>query len=237
MTYGETIESRRFRRKVEPFDDIEVDVDLQSVLEEGPGHSPAHYDDVWLLADWIEDGWVSLRVVSLHHVVPTGHHEFLYEELKGYLSGGEPHQRLCALACCYLHTIGKEFLCGGASACSYSGGWADVIATDRSLHIECGTLNTKKPFRAMCAGETLMVIPYGIGCDTPPAETVTRLDPHPERVGNDIQLARKFDVKGFEEMKRLGRIELGFIFEPKCKLRPNPFAEPTGLRPSRRTNP
>lgn len=62
-------EKRRFRRKVEPFTDIEVDVDLQDVLTQGPGLSAAPYVDVYPLADWIEDGWVTLRVVAPHHFI------------------------------------------------------------------------------------------------------------------------------------------------------------------------
>lgn len=229
------IEQRRFRRKVEPFEDIEVDVDLQCMLTSGPGMSPAHYDDVWPLADWIEDDWVRLRALSLHHLVPVGHHKFFYDKWGPRLSGSPSHQSLCALAAVYLHAIGKKFLVGGASSCSYSGGWADVAATDGSIYVECGTLNTRKPIHAMLAGDTLMVLPYLLGCDTPNEQLIARLDPFPECVEEDIQTAQRFQLNCDKSVSlgRIGRICLGYVFEPKCKLKPNPFGSPLGLRPSR----
>lgn len=216
-------ELRRFRRTVEPFEDVEVEVDLQDALT--CGIAPAPYVDVYPLADWIEDGWVRLRVVSPHHLVPTGHHLFLYDKLGPRLSGGESHQSLCALAVAYLHAIGKEFSFGGDSSCSYAGGWADVAAADGSIYVECGTLNTYKPIAAMLAGETLMVLPYTLGCNKLGERLVEKLDPFPDPTEAD----------GPRWMKhlRLGRIRLGYVFEPKCELRPHPLKPPLGLRPPR----
>lgn len=229
-------EIRRFRRKVEPFEDVEVDVDLQCVLTSGPGMSPAHYDDVWPLADWIEDDWVNLRVVSPHHLVPAGYHKFFYEKWGPRLSGGAGHQSLCALAAVYLHAIGKEFLVGGASACSYAGGWADAAAKDGSLYVECGTLNTRKPILAMLAGDALMVLPYTLGCDKPNEQILERLDPFPEQVEEDIRTASEFrlNLDNSVRIGRIGRACLGYIFEPKCTLRPDPSKPPLGLRAPRK---
>jgi hypothetical protein len=219
-------EMRRFHRTVEPFEDVEIEVDLQDMLT--CGLAPAPYCDVYPLADWIEDGWVQLRVVSPRHVaLPSDISFFEAPELLECMSGGHAHRLLCALAAAYLTSIGKKARIGGASSCSYAGGWADVISVDGSMYVECGTLNTRKPIEAMLAGETLMVLPYALGCDRFDENTVARLDPFPERVEED----------SIAKYLRLGRIQLGYIFEPKCRLKPNPLKPPLGLRPLGRTVP
>ncbi len=215
------LETRRFRRKVAPFDDVEVQVDLQDALVCGRGRTPAPYVDVYPLADWIEDGWVRLRVVAPHHLVPKSLlTSFDDPKLLRHMSGGSSHRSLCAVAASYLTAIGKDVLIRGDSSCSYAGGWADVAAQDGSIYVECGTLNTRKPIDAMLSGETLMVLPYTLGCDLPDEETIAQLDPFPERDTTDP----------YAGYLRLGRVQLGYIFEPKCTLRPSPFKAPLGLR-------
>lgn len=154
-------EERRFRRPVEPFDDVAVNVDLHDMLQEGRGRSPAPYCHVLPLADWIEDEWIRLRVVSVPHAMSP---DFLAHVDAGkmsehMMSGGTDHRRLCALAAAYLIAVGKKPLVSGTSDCSYAGGWADVAAQDGSLYVECGTLSdTYKPIAAMLHGDIGEVI-------------------------------------------------------------------------------
>lgn len=219
-------EERRFRRKVAPFEAIEVDVDLQDVLQERRGPSPAPYCHVSPLADWIEDEWVRLHVVSLPHAISRD--LLIYvdagEMPERFMSGGPSHRRLCALAMAYLIAAGKEPIAGGASSCAYAGGWADVIAEDGSLYVECGTLNTYKPIAAMLSGQTLMVVPYSLGCALPGDDVIERLDPFPDRIGA---------TDASDKYQKLGRVQLGYVFEPKCALQPHPFSKPLGLRPAK----
>jgi hypothetical protein len=197
-------ETRRFVRKVSPFDDIEVEVVLQEVIC-GHDNFPAPYIDIYPLADWIEDGWVRLSVMSLYHCIPIEWRaQIERSRLRDMASGGPAHKSLCALAAAYLIFSGKEILIDGASSCSYAGGWADVATTDGSFYVECGALNTRKPIDAMLAGQTLFVLPYTLGCAMPNCDVLERLDPFPER-GDDVL--------------RLGRIQLAYLFEPKCKLK------------------
>ena len=81
------------------------------------------------------------------------------------LANRTEHHRLCALASLYLVSIGKGADCSGNSLCSYPGGWADVRAKDKSLYVECGTLNPTKPMMALKYFINLMIIPYNDEAD------------------------------------------------------------------------
>lgn len=204
------IEDRRFLRKVEPID-AEVSVDLFNVIT--PGRGLASWSEIVPLIVWIEDGLVDLRVIALRKFFDDSVHD-AFLSLGAILSGKAQHQSLCALACAYLHSQGKSPLIGGNSACSYAGGWADVIAEDGSLYIECGTLNSSKPFDAMCYGQTLMVIPYTLGCDLPDARTI------------DLLKSRTDPSNTYAE---IGSIDLGYIFKPKHQMRKDPFSPLIGI--------
>ncbi len=200
-------DERRFKRTVQPFKDLEVSVDLHEVITWGAGHHAAPYIDVAPLADWIEDGWVQLEVVSPYHIVPRRYFVLLDDpKFLSKMSGKDQHRPLCALAALYLHVLGKKVCVSSGSATTYAGGWADVRALNDSIFVECGTLNPQKPVRAMCAGETLLVLPYTMGCDELDERTLARLkvkDRHPQ---------------------------LGYVFRPKCKLQTSPFKPPLGWR-------
>lgn len=156
------IESPLLPRMVLPFEDVVVDVDLQDVITEGPGSDPGPLCSVLPLLELIESGAVQLHVVSPYHIVPPElRRSFEAPQLIALMSGKESHRELCALGASYLAFLGKSVLVDGTSACSYSGGWADVAATDGSMFVECGTLShTDKPITAMRSGDTLMILPY-----------------------------------------------------------------------------
>jgi hypothetical protein len=149
-----------FKVPVAPLNLI-VDVNLYNIVE--PFGGRAERKDIEPVMAWLREGKVSLEGVSLRHVIPPGYDKIV-EDVAKIASGKELHQYLCGLGAGYLAAIGKEFLASGHnSGSTYSGGWADVHAVDRSLFIECGTLNPAKVMRALIEDEPLMIIPYG-GC-------------------------------------------------------------------------
>jgi hypothetical protein len=156
----EEYESRRLiRRQVEPLG-IVVDVDLYEVIvaHQRDYVSSSHVEPV---IDWIEAGDVELTVIDLPRVLGEDW-EFYAEEanLRRAGAGSDEHRRLIAMAALYVIVQGKEPNVGGNSLCSYAGGWADVIAEDGSLFIECGNLRGDKVFEALTHNQTIMVIPY-----------------------------------------------------------------------------
>lgn len=222
------------RRPILPFDDLHIDVDLRSVIQEW-GDIPAPTAYVQPLSDWIEDGWVDLFVVSPYHILSTEDRPFVYDtSLQNKMSGNtSKHRELCVLAGLYLLSLGKEVYAGGNSLCSYAGGWGDVIAQDGSIVVECGTLRANKPFLAMCAGQTLMVIPYASGGDLDQV-TIDRLSAAlpPYKSESVPEGASKKLAVDFKTLERLmqPQASLGFIFVPKQRLQPSPFDTPLGLR-------
>jgi len=214
---------RRFRRPVLPFDGIEVHVDLQEMITSGRAEDQAPYEDVAPLGEWIDRGEVDLLVVSPYHVVPRRYLGLLRDAaFLVKMSGGEKHRPLCALAALYLHVLGKRVRASGDSACSYAGGWADVCAIDGSMFVECGTLNPQKPVQAMLAGQSLMVLPYTLGCAATSPDVIARLDPFPERCVEDFDDSPPRDPdlrRKCVALMQLARIRLGFIFVPRRPLR------------------
>lgn len=71
------------------------------------------------------------------------------------------HQRLCALSALFIESSGRPFTFD-RSRCWYSGGIADLCATDGSLYVECGQMQTwHRPVLALCHKQALMYVPYG----------------------------------------------------------------------------
>jgi hypothetical protein len=94
-----------------------------------------------------------------------------------HLGGGtEAHRKLCSIATYFLILgLGKradDLVVGGASACAYVAGNADVGLRDGSLFVECGTLRFDKLYRAMKHSVALAVVPYRLGYIAPLAPDV-----------------------------------------------------------------
>lgn len=212
-----------FPRPVLPLGDVTIEVDLHHVVTAygfGPVQDEAPCWEVAPLASWIGDGLVKLYVVSLQHVIPAdvlaaGLPPLLDARLGG--SGGADHQRLAALAALYLeYVLGKRCIASGDSRCAYAGGWADVVAEDESIVVECGTISGEmRTAKAMMAGETLALLPYSYDGDVPPA-VLDRFDPPCAASCSEDE-----DERNARELQNDGRAlqDILFILRPTQPLR------------------
>jgi hypothetical protein len=211
-----------FRRKVAPFDDVEVDVDVEEVLEDFHGVRPYGLHEI---NSWIASGAALLDVASPQHYLPSRllksmDHRWFTED---FGAGTPEHRRLCAIAAFYLMiTRGKGITYGGTgSGCGYTGGWADVSMLDGSLFIECGTLRADKLHRALEEGETLTVIPYRYGCKISES-ALNKLCFEPDMSIGYESLSEK-QRNSIRELDRRESIVLAYTFTPISV--PNTFLE------------
>jgi hypothetical protein len=139
-----------------------IDVNLYDVIVPFGGVS-ASRECVEPLCDWIDRGSVVLSAVSLLRFLSVGW-ELEVERLLPRCSGrSAEHRRLCAISALFLSVRGKRsvIVSGPSNQGRYSAGVADVLAEDRSVFVECGTVRENKIVLAMRAMETVMVVPYG----------------------------------------------------------------------------
>lgn len=153
----------RFTRPLWPTgEDVEVDLtDLLSGF-----HDYLFHSDAGPVMDWVEAGDVIVGAfapslyLSLPEVGPN--RSDLLKDIARKCSGGQAHKELCALAAMYLYWLYRGPVnVSGNSSCSYAGGWADVVASDRFVVVECGNLSSGSKLRiALQAGQSIMLVPY-----------------------------------------------------------------------------
>ncbi len=209
-----------FTRKVAPFHNVEAGVIVDDVANDWNGNLLMELDKI---NGWIANGAIELTVTSPSHYLPadliakirSGRHGL------GYIGGGgkEQHRFLCALAAWFL-----IFKCdgdrqkvgvGGASRCAYAAGWADVCLLDGSLFVECGTLRFDKLFRAMQAGQTLMIMPYERGARLTREAEDRLIVPDP----------RDAEEAGGAAFRDVESIQLAYTFKPIAVPKRDPFAK------------
>lgn len=203
------------RRSVEPFKDVQLDVDLEWIVEQF--NTSTSRSTLEQLARWLDIGAMKMRVVSLTHYLAPGWLDRV-KPLMLEASGKQDHQHLCAIAALFLReACGKEIIIrnGNSSTLSYSGGVADVAAADGSLYVECGTLREDKINHAMRAGERVLVVPYLDLEQVLPPAVVDRLVDDGSSLHDSVVLGFQFSPtpQGKEEFSRIDRQESEQVIE------------------------
>lgn len=194
------------RVRVEPFEDIEVEVTPQSLgCAYTNGASPDQLPVLEALWAAMEEKWAELRVISLRHALGGYVAEDVGPESFDRKEGSEDHQELCTLAKSYLRSTGQP-TDDRLDDIRYGGGVADVANRDHSLFVECGTLSGGYFSRitdGLSHHQTVMLIPYGLGCKTS-RETLDRL----LIPGTSV-------TKVAKKLRKNGRADLGYVFRPQ----------------------
>jgi hypothetical protein len=210
---------RLLLRRVEPFEDIYVDVDLCRVIE-GGRNCRVTDSDIKPIFQWIEEEKVSLRVLSpWHYLGLEAKNKLNDDRFVEYCHGSAPsyaHRYLVALACLYFEALGKRATCNEGPCCDYSAGRADAWALGTKCFAECGTLRPDKPSTAMMYGETLLIIPYQKGALIDEKDHERLATPR-----YDLSLATTDELK---RVARLESIRLAFELTPVSEIeRPSLF--------------
>ncbi len=148
-----------FTRKVYPFGNVTVNVDLERVISGARG--PEYPRDVQTLTRWVREGHVELAAVAPHHVIPHS----VFAEYKDYPATGksEAHQHLCKIGALYVGAVCGEVTSFQDNAlCDYPGGRADAACCAHRFVVECGLLRSDKPFHAMVYGWRMLLLPYEV---------------------------------------------------------------------------
>jgi len=201
-----------FNCSLEPFGDVRIDVDLYESICNFFSNQ-ARLPDIEPLFEWIARGDVRLRAISPLHCLPEDCQPNLFDSLFLETYGGTgklPHKQLIAIARLYLESLGKKVCVQGASACTYGGGWADACVPGEKYFVECGSLRTDKPIRAMMYGETLLVLPY-TRIDELPEETLREILSRPPKIFDgflpDLPLAFELRPVNDEPKKHRERMQ------------------------------
>lgn len=197
---------RLFRRRVRPFRDLLLTFAVTDVLNAFMG---GPLMDLVFAETAITRKWVDLRVHSLPHYLKQedlsrlDDDRFVRSHDNTGKSGG--HAMLCALSRLFIEaSTGRKAIYPGDSRCAYAGGWADVIADNGSLFVECGNLRTDKFKQAFLAGQTLMVAPYWDG-DYMSYRHVHRLSYRPKETYLEAYIALGFEFVITRRGLRVGR--------------------------------
>ncbi len=173
------------RIPVAPFADLRVEVSERTMRRAYP---PGARWDLPLVFQMLAVRWADLKLIALREfatAIPIGPGD---------------HDELCELSRGYLHAIGLEARRG----CCDSGYVPDVELFDRSLVVECGTLTGgvgfSKVIRYLRDRRRVMLVPYGIGCEGADRLLVSNAPPSTTKVAT--------------ELRKNGRADIGYLFEP-----------------------
>lgn len=205
------VKEKTIRRCIQPFDTI-AEVNLYEVIEQFRGACDAA--EIEPLIAWALNGSIDIEVVALRHLLDSNHGEHIAALAKAVKGAGqsEAHKELIALGATYVNDVlGKKTTFLGKNDCAYAGGNADVAALDGSFFVECGTLTDRKVRCAMEAGQTVMVIPYNLGCVID--KKILRMLAWPQ-LGPEATNA---------DWLSKTTVNLGYIFSPKRDLSTDSF--------------
>ena len=218
-----------FRRLVRPIQ-VEVQVTMADAISPFFGDRP-FARELLDLADWIESGLVEFEIVSIKHALSDGWTDrVLSFRDRVRATGKEEHQTLCAIGWMFAQEVlGIQCHSRGGSACAYAGGWADVAAEDGSFFIECGTTNVDNVPKAMAAGQTVLVLPYGFSGKTVRKEDEAKLLYQHSSTQSDMQPGFMFVPKDAKKIASLVHQANAPLFEKVRKLRAAIAADMPGL--------